>query len=146
MKAISACLCGVNCKYNGHNNAKEHLSKNKEDFLLICPELEAGLGVPRPEVEIVGEIVTNAYDDLVSGQIKVVDKKGKNYSKAFITGANIVLERVLDKKVKTVILKDGSPSCGVYSIASGQFNGSKIEQKGVLAALLEKHGIEVLGE
>lgn len=146
MKAISACLCGVNCKYDGKNNSVEHHSQHKDDYILICPELEAGLGVPRPSVEIVGKITTNAYDDLVSGSIKVIDKKGRDYSKAFITGAHIVLERVIDKGIKTVILKNGSPSCGVDTIYDGTFSGEKITQKGILGALLEKNGIEVIGE
>lgn len=45
MYLISACLCGVNCKYNGNNNynkiCDELFSSGKA--ILVCPEQLGGV-------------------------------------------------------------------------------------------------------
>ena len=51
---VSACIMGENCKYNGKNNKNQlviDFLKDKE-VVCICPEMLAGLGVPRPCAEI----------------------------------------------------------------------------------------------
>ena len=51
---ISACLLGVNCKYNGGNNHIEQveLLKEKYNLIPICPEIYGGLETPREPSEI----------------------------------------------------------------------------------------------
>ena len=54
MILISACLAGINCKYNGENNGNEkvmELIKN-EKTILVCPEQLGGLKTPRIPAEI----------------------------------------------------------------------------------------------
>ena len=72
MYLISACLCGVNCKYNGANNYNE---KCNELFIsgkavLICPEQLGGLTTPR----IPSELQANAKD-VIEGNGKVITMK-----------------------------------------------------------------------
>ena len=45
MYLISACLCGVNCKYNGANNYNEICDKlfSSGKAILVCPEQLGGL-------------------------------------------------------------------------------------------------------
>ena len=47
--AVSACLMGVNCKYNGGNNANAKIIAFLKDrpHLTVCPEIAGGLPVPR---------------------------------------------------------------------------------------------------
>ncbi|MDL2211637.1 DUF523 domain-containing protein [Erysipelotrichaceae bacterium OttesenSCG-928-M19] len=142
-KAISACLAGVNCRYNKTSYLNKEYEADKETFLLICPEVSAGLSIPRQPMEIVGKIKTNAYDDLVKQQIKVINKDGQDYSQAFIAGAQIILKQILDNNIKEVILKDNSPSCGVNYIYDGTFSNRKISKPGVLTSLLIKNEIKV---
>ena len=54
MILVSACLCGVNSKYNGGNNTNYKLIELlKEDKVqLVCPEQLAGMDTPRPQCEI----------------------------------------------------------------------------------------------
>ena len=73
---VSACIMGTNCKYNGKNNknlAVINFLKDKE-VISICPEVLAGMKIPRPCAEIVNGIVVdengnetkevkNAYSD-----------------------------------------------------------------------------------
>ena len=56
---VSACLLGINCKYNGDNNKNENVLdylKNKE-VIPVCPEIYGGLTTPRTPSEIVGDKV-----------------------------------------------------------------------------------------
>ena len=54
MLIVSACLVGVNCKYDGGNNdnnkVKEFLKDKK--YVIICPEQLGGLTTPRKPSEI----------------------------------------------------------------------------------------------
>ena len=46
---VSACLLGVNCKYNGGNNAYNEIDEFLKDYEIIpiCPEIMGGLSTPR---------------------------------------------------------------------------------------------------
>ena len=55
MFLVSACLLGINCKYNGGNNKNKKVIeflKNKK-FIMVCPEELAGLGTPRIPCELI---------------------------------------------------------------------------------------------
>ena len=59
--AVSACLMGENCKYNGGNNLNARVVDfiGDKEYIKICPEVLAGLGTPRVPIEIVdGEVLT----------------------------------------------------------------------------------------
>ena len=51
---VSACLLGRNCKYSGGNNRNEKVLAflQGKEVVPVCPEVEAGLPVARPPVEI----------------------------------------------------------------------------------------------
>ena len=53
--AVSACLLGENCKYNGGNNysAKVADFTRGHEVVPICPEVYGGLPTPREPSEIV---------------------------------------------------------------------------------------------
>jgi hypothetical protein len=55
--AVSSCLLGINCKYNGKSNYNEDIIKLKEKYELIpiCPEVLGGLPTPRIPSEIINE-------------------------------------------------------------------------------------------
>ena len=142
-KAISACLAGVKCRYNGSSFLIEEYQQNPADYILICPEVEGGLSTPRKPNEIKGIVTTNSYDDLVLGNINIIDNEGNDYSKEFITGANKVLAILKKEKINEVILKENSPSCGCNIIYDGTFTNKKIAGQGILCALLIKNKIKV---
>ena len=52
--AVSSCLLGVNCKYNGGNNASSELIDylKEHEVLQVCPEVLGGLPTPRACAEI----------------------------------------------------------------------------------------------
>lgn len=56
---VSACLLGINCKYNGGNSLSPELVRFLEEHetIPVCPEILGRRPVPRPPVEIVDGVV-----------------------------------------------------------------------------------------
>lgn len=127
---ISACLIGINSRYNGTNAMRRDLIKRYVNKILIpvCPEQLGGLPTPRPQAEIQSE--------------RVIDITGKDVTKEFIHGADEVLKIVRLLGAKKALLKEKSPSCGVRLIYR---NGEIINGMGITAQLLKNNGIEVEG-
>lgn len=144
MFLISACLCGVNCKYDGGNNLNTKVLDLLKDGkgILICPEQLGGLSTPRTPSEIVGG---DGYD-VLEGKAKVLSKTGDDVTKQFIKGAEEALRIAKSINVDYAVLKARSPSCGVGVIYDGKFNGGKVEGDGVTGALLKLNGIKVVTE
>ena len=64
----------------------------------------------------------------------------------FEKGAELAYNICLFLKIKKVILKERSPSCGVHQIYDGSFSHKVIPGMGVTAAYLKRKGIEVFNE
>ena len=144
MYLISACLCGVNCKYNGLNNLNDKCLEllRKGEALLVCPEQLGGLNTPRIPSETLG----NAKDIIELNKGKVINKEGKDVTKEFLKGAKEALKIAKEANIKKAILKESSPSCGSNFVYDGSFTGNKIKGKGITTYLLEKEGIEIISE
>ena len=131
---ISACLLGVNCRYNGNGILIEDAETLKENYHLVpvCPEIFGGMSTPREPAE--------------QRNGKVFSKSGEDVTAYFEKGAQEVLKLAKFYDCKYAILKERSPSCGHGKVYDGSFAGTIIEGNGVLADMLEKSGIEVFGE
>jgi len=131
---VSACLLGENCKYNGGNNKNDEVIRlgEKHTLIPVCPEVMAGLSIPRPPCEIRGE--------------RVVRKDGIDVTEEFFDGAEKTLYVAEETGCQIAVLKERSPSCGFGKIYDGSFSGRLIEGNGVTAQLLYDHGITLLGE
>lgn len=144
MILVSACLLGIDCKYNGSNNdnakVKEYL-KNKA-FVIACPEQLGGLTTPRDP----SEIVKCDKDGIINENYKIISNKYVDVTRNFIKGANETLKIAKIYNCKEAILKDGSPSCGSNFIYDGSFTGNKIIGEGVTAKLLRENNIKVISE
>lgn len=140
---VSACLLGVNCRYDGGNGRQESLIGliEKYNFIPVCPEQLGGLETPREPAEQIVKVVTGDHDE-----IRVVDRSGKDVTDSFIKGAEETLKLARLYSCKRAILKERSPSCGHGCIYDGTFSGTKVPGDGVTARLLEENGILVLGE
>jgi uncharacterized protein YbbK (DUF523 family) len=130
--AVSACLLGDNCKYNGGNNYSETVAEfvKGHDVIPVCPEVMGGLPTPREPSEIING--------------KVMHKDGSSVDAEFRKGAQLSLKKVKDAGAELVILQSRSPSCGVRSIYDGTFSGTIISGQGVFAKLLIENDIKVL--
>jgi uncharacterized protein YbbK (DUF523 family) len=141
MKLVSACLLGINCKYDGRNNANSKVICLK-DLVPVCPEQLGGQPTPRPNSEITG----GSGHDVIGGLAKVIEKDGNDVTSSFIKGANEVLNIAKSLDIKEAILKARSPSCGCGKIYDGTFTRKLINGDGVTTALLKKNGIMVITE
>lgn len=129
---VSACLMGRNCKYNGGNNYSAKLQeflKGKE-VIEVCPEVTAGMPVPRPSVEIVEGVVTDIH--------------GKNVDAAYRQGVSNVMEQIQGEDIEFAVLQSRSPTCGVKRIYDGTFSKKLIEGRGILAEALVQAGYRVI--
>lgn len=129
---ISACLIGLNCKYDGGNNENSKLVElmKEKDLVPICPEQLGGLKTPRASAE--------------RKQEKVITKEGVDVTKEYQKGAEEVLNLAKKLNIKKAILKSRSPSCGIDEIYDGTFSHNLVKGDGVTAELLKKNGIEVI--
>lgn len=131
---VSACLLGVNCKYDGTNNENEKVFEYLKDkeIIPICPEVWGGLTTPRDPSEIKNN--------------RVYSNKGKDVTANFQKGALESLNLAKKLGVKKALLKAKSPSCGSGIIYDGNFNGTKIEGDGITSQLLKENGFEIITE
>lgn len=144
IKLCSACLLGVNCRYNGISKPNEKiitLSK-KEILIPVCPEQLGGQATPRLDAEIQG----GDGSDVLEKRAKVVELNGNDASHSFINGAEEVLKMAKLFNVKEVILKQRSPSCGSGQIYDGTFSKKVVKGDGVTTALLKRNGIKIISE
>ncbi|MDW7650849.1 MAG: DUF523 domain-containing protein [Bacillota bacterium] len=141
---VSACLLGLNTKYDGQSNLNPDLAALQDDYVLIpvCPEQLGGLSTPRPAAEISG----GDGKDVLEGTAFVKTKCGEDRTAAFLQGARETLKMAETLGLKTAVLKARSPSCGSGEIYNGSFSGGKKTGDGVCAALLAREGITVYSE
>lgn len=131
--AVSACLLGRRCKYNGGDNLDERLREALagHEVVPVCPEVMGGLPTPRPRSEIRGG--------------EVVDEFGVSVDAAFRTGAERAMAAIDEAGgVDAAALQPRSPSCGVGEVYDGTFSGVLVPGSGVFAARLEACGVPVL--
>jgi len=137
---VSACLLGINCRYDGKNSERrevfEFIKKGNLNPVPVCPEQLAGLPTPRKKCKIDGDGF-----DVLEGKSRVIAEDGEDMTKFFVNGAKEVLKIAEITNSKIALLKSRSPSCGAGKIYNA-FAGN--EGYGVTAALLKKNGIDVI--
>jgi uncharacterized protein YbbK (DUF523 family) len=135
MILISACLCGINCKYNGKNNLNEECLEllKQGEAILVCPEQMGGLQTPRNPSEI----------KIIDGEIKVFMNDGRDVTENYKRGAEEVLKLAKELNIKKAIFRKKSPSCGCGEIYDGTFTNTLTKGNGITASLLIENGIEV---
>jgi uncharacterized protein YbbK (DUF523 family) len=134
MKLCSACLLGINCRYDGQGKPDEQVIalSRKEVLIPVCPEQLGGLGTPRPPAEQQND--------------KVFTKDGEDVTALFEKGARETLKIARLFNCTEAILKARSPSCGSGKVYDGTFSGRLIKGDGVTASLLKKTNIKVITE
>ena len=115
---VSKCLLGENCRYDGRNKYSTRASKLATSFkgnvIPVCPELDCGLGVPRPASEILnGRFITKEGIDLTDML--------KDFSLEFISEDLHAAKKIL------AILKEKSPTCGRTKV-NGVFTRTLMEK------------------
>ena len=136
MILVSACLLGINCKYDGGNNFNQKVFDLVKEgkAIPVCPEQLGGLKTPRIPSEI----------KMIDGKRCVINSEGEDVTENFEKGAIEVLKLAKELDIKKAVLKSKSPSCGVNKIYSGNFDKQLVDGNGITADLLIKNVIEVI--
>ena len=130
--AVSACLLGHNCKYNGDNNRSQkvlHFIEGHE-VIPVCPEVAGGLPIPRIPVELQNGRAINA--------------NGEDVTEFFQAGTEKTIARLAEEHIDLAILQPRSPSCGCKQIYDGTFTKTLIDGKGMFAQALAEAGIPMM--
>ena len=129
---VSACLLGRNCKYNGGNNRSERVLEyiKDKDVIEVCPEMLAGLGVPRVPIEIVDGVIMSRDGRCVDGALREAIAR--------------ILDELKGEEIECAILKSRSPTCAVKQVYDGTFSGVLVDGMGALAEALKDAGYKVI--
>jgi len=105
---VSACLTGKKVRYDGQDEYKPFISRldrNRYQIVSVCPEIEAGLGCPRPPVQLVENQSAIQCLQVDNHKINVTDKLTCASTEILTKHSNLT----------ACILKGKSPSCGLKS-------------------------------
>lgn len=143
---VSACLMGFKVRYNGSEKqaVEATLARWQQEGRLVihCPELAAGLPVPRLSAEING----GTGIDVMRNAARITESDGTDVTGHYQLAAWLALRAAQGAGCRAALLTDGSPTCGSRAIYDGSFSGQRQPGMGVAAALLTEHGIKVFSE
>jgi uncharacterized protein YbbK (DUF523 family) len=140
---VSACLLGINCRYDGGSNLNQrvidYLSGHRLQAIPVCPEQLAGLPTPRPKAWF------TCGDGLgyLQQQAQLHNEHGHNVGPTFLHGARETLKIARFCGCSTAIMKERSPSCGRRQIYRHK---ELVTGTGLTSALLQQAGITVTSE
>ncbi|MBI4834507.1 MAG: DUF523 domain-containing protein [Planctomycetes bacterium] len=147
---VSACLAGINSRYDGSSVLNRFLYRRLKDkpLLIVCPELSGGLPVPRPPVQITGKNSANTYSgkSVWENKARLTSVKGKDFTKAFLKGCKRINKLLKVVKIKSAFIKARSPSCGNGFVYNRNLKTGKVELvkgDGVFTHMLKKRKIPV---
>ena len=107
---VSACLLGQSVRYDGGHKRDAFLTDTLGPFVEwvpVCPEVEIGLGVPRPPIRLIGD----------SGAPRlVVERTGEDLTARMRRWARGRIRELEALGLHGYVLKRSSPSCGLVRV------------------------------
>ena len=126
---ISACLCGIPCRWHGHKPKKRErlIERLKKKYVLVpvCPEQLGGMPTPRTSEKLEG-----SGAEVLNGRLQIIaPETGQDVTRFHVNGAKYTLEIAKIVGASRAYLKGGSPSC---------------DKEGVTGEILRRMGIKVI--
>ncbi|MCH2186551.1 DUF523 and DUF1722 domain-containing protein [Myxococcota bacterium] len=107
---ISSCLLGSEVRYDGGHKRSRFVTDELSPFVewvKLCPEVEAGLGVPRPAMRLVE----------VNQEPRLLEIKEKtDHTEALRSATRSRIQGLETVELSGAILKKDSPSCGMTRV------------------------------
>ncbi|MEN9361511.1 MAG: hypothetical protein RL095_3046 [Verrucomicrobiota bacterium] len=114
---ISACLLGQSVRFNGGHCREDFLVKDLAkvvDWFPVCPEAEAGMGVPRETIRL----------QRSGDEVRLIgNDKGEDKTAMIDEVATRRLEEFKTLNLCGYVLKSASPSCGAWRVKLYRENG-----------------------
>ena len=107
---VSSCLLGENVRWDGGHKRDRFLTDELGPFVLwvpVCPEVEVGLGTPRPTLRLVRR---------GDGVRMVEPKAGTDHTDAMRAYARRRVRALDGEDLAGYVLKKDSPSCGMERV------------------------------
>jgi uncharacterized protein YbgA (DUF1722 family)/uncharacterized protein YbbK (DUF523 family) len=132
---VSACLLGEEVRYNGGHKRDPFLTDmlgQYVEWVPVCPEVEIGLGTPRPAMRLVR----------IGGDTRMVTPEtGADHTEAMRAYSERRVGELFGERLAGYILKKDSPSCGMERVklypAEGGAPGIPVkEARGLFADIL----------
>jgi len=128
---VSSCLLGDPVRFDGGHKRDAFLTDELAafvEFVRVCPEVELGLGVPRPAIRLETE----------GGRVALVDPAhGADHTEAMIRLARQRVHQLERLALSGYVLKSDSPSCGMEGVEVWRKGGQHPrEGRGLFAAEL----------
>ena len=143
---MSACLLGKKVRYDGGAlSVDDQIVErwhSEGRIVSVCPEVEAGMSIPRPPAEI----FKGSGKSVLNGEVNVIENDGGKVTNEFLAGASLALNLCRKFDIDVAVLAEFSPSCGSSAIYDGSFLGKKVPGMGVTTALLREHDIQVFSQ
>ncbi|MEZ5538139.1 MAG: DUF523 and DUF1722 domain-containing protein [Thiolinea sp.] len=134
---VSACLLGQKVRFNGGHKQDRYIVQTLGeyfDFQPFCPEVGAGLGIPRPTIRLVRETENTPVRAVET------DRQEQDHSAALIKYSEAVMEQI--QPLSGFILKKDSPSCGMERVKVFRLDQPKSppqrEGSGIFARMLRE--------
>ena len=132
---VSSCLLGHEVRWDGGHKRDAFVTDWLGPFVEwvpVCPEVEAGMGIPRPTLQLAGEGAAEAA--------RLVEVKSRrDHTPGMKRYAAGRVEALRELELCGYVLKHGSPSCGMTRVRVWRKTGmaERIGQGLFAAALLE---------
>ena len=129
--AVSACQLGQRVRYDGKQKQHAFVCRQLQKWITlvpICPEVEIGMGVPRPPIQLLQ----------MAGQLRAVgvDQADLDVTRQLNRFAQVTARQLSD--IDGYIFKARSPSCGVTSTPIKLSHGGIKKGAGLMAAQIIK--------
>ncbi len=113
---LSKCIEHEACRYDGSMVGDSFVKRleNYVDFILVCPEVEIGLPIPREAIRIIDD---NGVEKLV------FSRSGNDLTKKMQTFVEYTVDNLKKKSIHGAILKSRSPSCGIKDVKVYKYIG-----------------------
>jgi len=133
---ISSCLLGQPVRYDGGHKREASILETLGplvEWVPVCPEIDIGLGVPRPPIDL---------RQTSRGITLVMPETGRDLTAEMRAYAGKKVAALAAMQLSGYVLKSKSPSCGLGSTKVYDEHGSLLHRQGtgVFAAVLkERH-------
>lgn len=127
---VSSCVIGEEVRWNGGHSRQRYLTDMLGPFVEyvpVCPEVEVGMGVPRPTVRLVRE----------GDELRMIDPKNEvDWTSSMQRLSRTRSSELADEGLHGFVLKKDSPTCGVFRVRIYTDSGVERNGQGLFATAL----------